>query len=47
MKDISQTPGPSLFTRKRIAVAIAILTLCGLGAWMTVEMALRMTSGQS
>lgn len=47
MNDVSQIQVPSFFTRKRIAVAIAILALCGLGAWMTVEMALRLTSGQS
>ena len=47
MKDLSQVQGSSFFTRKRIAVAIAILALCGLGAWATLEMALRLTSGRS
>jgi hypothetical protein len=47
MQDVSQIQESSLFTRKRIAVAIAILTLCGLGAWVTLEMALRLTSGRS
>jgi hypothetical protein len=32
---------------KRIAVAIAILTICGLALWASLEMALRLTSGQS
>ena len=47
MKDVSQIQVSSFFTRKRIAVAIAILTLCGIGVWVTLEMALRLTSGQS
>ena len=47
MKDVSQIQEASFFTRKRIAVAIAILTICGLGVWVTVEWALRLTSGQS
>jgi hypothetical protein len=47
MKDVSQIQESSLFTRKRIAVAIVILMLCELGAWATLEMVLRLTSGRS
>jgi len=47
MEDISQVQETSWFTRKRVAVAIAILTICGLGAWWALEAALRITSGQS
>jgi hypothetical protein len=32
---------------KIIALAIAILTLCGLAVWVGLEMLLRLTSGQS
>jgi hypothetical protein len=45
MEDLSQVQETSWFTRKRIAVGIAILTLCGLGVWWALEAALRMTSG--
>ena len=47
MKDVSQAEESSWFTRKKIAVAVAILTLCGLGVWWALEAALRITSGQS
>jgi hypothetical protein len=47
MKDLSEVQEASIFTRKRIALAIAILTICGLALWASVEMVLRMTSGQS
>lgn len=47
MKNLSQVEASSFLTRKRIAVAIAILTLCGLALWGSLEMVLRMTSGQS
>lgn len=45
MKDLFQES--SFFTRKRIAVAIAILTLFGLALWAGLETALRLTSGQT
>jgi hypothetical protein len=32
---------------KIIALAIAILTLCGLAVWVGLEMVLRLTSGHS
>ena len=47
MEELSQVQENSWVTRKRIAVAIAILTLCGLGLWWALDAALRMTSGQS
>ena len=47
MKDLSQVQAASFFTRKRIAVAIAILALSGLALWASLEMLLRITSGQS
>jgi hypothetical protein len=47
MKDLLQVEESSWFTRKKIAVAIAILTICGLGIWWALEAALRITSGQS
>jgi hypothetical protein len=47
MKELSEVQESAFFTRKRIAVAIAILTLCGLGLWVSLEILLRMTSGQS
>ena len=47
MKDLSEVQQASIFTRKRIAVAIAILTICALALWASLEMVLRMTSGQS
>ena len=46
MEDLSQLQETSWFTRKRVAVAAAILTLCGLGVWWALEAVLRMTSGQ-
>ena len=47
MKDLSEVQEVSFFTRKRIAVAIAILIVCGFALWVSLEMVLRMTSGQS
>jgi hypothetical protein len=47
MKDLSEVQEASIFTRKRIAVAIAILIICGFALWASLEMVLRMTSGQS
>lgn len=47
MKDLSEVQQASIFTRKRIALAIAILTICGIALWVSLEMVLRMTSGQS
>jgi hypothetical protein len=47
MKDLSEAQESPFFTRKRIAVAIAILTVCGVALWMSLEMLLRITSGQS
>lgn len=47
MKDLSEVQEVSIFTGKRIAVAIAILIICGFALWASVEMVLRMTSGQS
>jgi len=47
MKDLSEVQQGSIFTRKRIAVAIAILIICGFALWASLEMMLRMTSGQS
>jgi hypothetical protein len=47
LKDLSEAQESPFFTRKRIAVAIAILTVCGIALWMSLEMLLRMTSGQS
>jgi hypothetical protein len=47
MKDLFEAQESPFFTRKRIAVAIAILTVCGIALWMSLEMLLRMTSGQS
>ena len=47
MKSLFQTQESSLITRKRIAVAIAILTLFGLALWASLDVALRLTSGQS
>jgi hypothetical protein len=37
----------STSTRKKILVGIAILTVCGLGLWVGIQMALRVTSGHS
>ena len=47
MKDTLQANEDSIFTRKTIVIAIAVLTVFGVALWVTVEMALRMTSGQS
>ena len=47
MNDLSKVEESGFFTRKRIAVAIAILTICGLALWGSLEVLLRMTSGQS
>jgi hypothetical protein len=47
MKDSLQANESSIFTRKTIAIAIAVLTVFGVALWATLEMALRMTSGQS
>jgi hypothetical protein len=33
--------------RKRFAIAIVILGVCGLGLWMVIQTALRATSGHS
>ena len=33
--------------RKRVAIAIVILGVCGLGLWMVIQNALRATSGHS
>jgi len=47
MKDPSEVQEASIFTRKRIAFAIAVLIICGFALWASIEMVLRMTSGQS
>lgn len=47
MKDLSEVQEATIFTRKRIAVAIAILIICGVALWASLEMVLRVTSGQS
>lgn len=47
MKDLFQAQESSFFTRKKIAVAIAVLTLFGFALWVSLEMALRLTSGQT
>jgi len=36
MKDLSEAQESPFFTRKRIAVAIAILTVCGIALWMSL-----------
>ena len=46
MKDLSEVQEASIFTGKRIALAVAILTICGIALWASLEMVLRMTSGQ-
>jgi hypothetical protein len=47
----SANPSPaqesSTSTRKKIVAAIAILTACGLGLWVGVQMALRLSSGHT
>ena len=47
MEELSQIEASSWLTRRKVAIAVAILTLCGLGVWWVLEAALRMTSGQS
>jgi hypothetical protein len=47
MKSLFQVQESTVITPKRIAVVIAILTLCGLALWASLEMVLRLTSGQS
>jgi hypothetical protein len=47
MKDLSEVQEASTFTRRRIAVVIAILIICGVALWASLEMVLRVTSGQS
>jgi hypothetical protein len=47
MEDVYQAQESSWLTRKKIAIAVAILTLCGLGVWWAFEAVLRITSGQS
>jgi hypothetical protein len=47
MKSLFQVQESSIITPKRIALAIAILTLCGLALWASLEVVLRLTSGQS
>lgn len=47
MKILFQVQESSIITPKRIAFAIAILTLCGLALWASLEVVLRLTSGQS
>ncbi len=37
----------SMSTRKKIVIAIGVLTICGLGLWEGIQMALRLTSGRS
>jgi len=46
MKSLFQVQESSIITPKRIAAAVAILTLCGLALWAGLEVALRLTSGQ-
>jgi len=43
----SQAQESSTSTRKKILAAIAILTACGLGLWVGIQMALRLSSGHS
>ena len=47
MKSLLEAPESSLSTRGRIAIALAILILFGIAVWAGLEMALRLTSGQS
>lgn len=42
-----QVQESSTSVRKRIAVAIAILTVCSLLGWVTIQLALQLTSGHS
>jgi len=47
----SASPSPvqesSTSTRKKIVAAIVILTACGLGLWVGIDMALRLSSGHT
>jgi hypothetical protein len=43
----SQVQESTMSTRKKIVVAIGILTVCGLGLWQGIQMALRLTAGGS
>ena len=43
----SQTQESSMSTRKKVVAAIAILTACGVGLWVGVQMALRLSSGHT
>ena len=43
----SQAQESSTSTRKKIVAAIAILTACGLGLWVGIQMALRLSSGHT
>ena len=43
----SQAQETSTSTGKKIVAAIAILTACGLGLWVGIEMALRLSSGHT
>jgi hypothetical protein len=47
MKSLLQVQESSIITPKRIFLAIAILTICGLALWASLEVVLRLTSGQS
>jgi hypothetical protein len=47
MNTLIQARESSMSRTKRIAVAIAILAVCGLALWIGLQMALRMTSGHS
>jgi hypothetical protein len=43
----SQVQGSSTSTRKKILAAIAILTACGIGLWVGIQTALRLSSGHT
>lgn len=47
MKDLTEVQEVSFFTPKRIAITIGILIICGFALWVSLDMVLRMTSGQS
>jgi hypothetical protein len=47
MKTLFQARESSIITPKRIAAVIALLALGGLALWASLEMVLRLTSGQS
>jgi len=47
MKELSDVQEASIFTRKRVVITIAILIICGFALWASLEMVLKMTSGQS